>query len=137
VLGLPEQDLDDGETSFLGMFVNESGDILRGGIRVHLEYTFATFPQERQQRVVATEQHIVIEHFIDPALDFMLDLTKIYQHATRVEHRSLQSNHRPAIVPVEVPTLAGIIQQAMTITKIDFACYPKHDDVNQPLTLGR
>ena len=39
------------------------------GFAVHHEHALSLLTQERQQRIVAAEQHRVIEVLVDPALD--------------------------------------------------------------------
>ena len=55
---------------------------------------------------------------------------EIDEHPRRVERVRFKDDDCPAVVSVEVPTLAIIIEQAMTVTKLDFACYSEHVDVN-------
>src|SRR4051794_8777324 len=74
LLGLPEHDLDDRQSGLDGPLIDEAGDILGGRVLVHDEDALAVLPEDGEDRVVAPQQHVVIEVVVDPALDLGLDL---------------------------------------------------------------
>jgi hypothetical protein len=110
----------------LGLQVDELGDALR--CRVHIEQIigFLQLLKRRQDRVVFMQDHLVIEVVVDPRLHHPFDLAEIDDHAQRIELIALNSNDRRAIVPVQMPAFAAVIQQAMTVTKVDFASNSMH-----------
>jgi hypothetical protein len=68
----------------------------------------------------------MIEIVIDPTADDLFDLRKIEDHAAAVEGGGFQHNHRPPVVPVQVPAFALVIEQPMPVTEIDFTSNAKH-----------
>ena len=127
MLGFPEQDLDDRQARLPGVFIDQPRDVLGRRVAVHLEYALTTFSQQGQEWIVATQQHVMVKMIVDPVLDLPLDLGEIDQHAARIELRALQGDHGTAGVPMQMTALALVIQQAMTITKLDLARHSKHD----------
>ena len=110
MLGFPEQHLDDRQACLPGVLIDQAGDILGRRVAVHLEYALATFSQQGQEWIVATQQHVVVKVIVDPVLDLPLDLGEIDQHAPRVELRTLQRDHGTAGVPMQMTALALVIQ---------------------------
>jgi hypothetical protein len=109
MLGFPEHDFDHRKTTLPGVFKDQPGDILRCRIAVHHENTLSALTEHRQEGIVLAQQHVVIQVFVNPLLDRPLDIGEIDQHPPLIELRSLQGNHRTAIVTVEMTTLAVIV----------------------------
>ena len=68
----------------------------------------------------------MVQFVVDPSADDALDVGKIEDHAALVELLRLDHDHRPAVVAVQIAALAGVIQQAMAVTEVDFASDSKH-----------
>jgi hypothetical protein len=127
MLGFPEQNLDDRQACLPGSLVNQPRDILSRRVAFHLEYALTAFAQQGQEWIVATQEHVVVKVFVDPKLNLPPDLGEIDQHPACIELRTLQGDHRTAGVTVQMTAFALVIQQAMTITKLDLARHSKHD----------
>jgi len=126
MLCLPEHDFDDRQTGFLGMLIDQAGDVLRRGVAVHHENSLTVLPQRGQDGVVPAQKHGVIQIVVDPLLNLPLDLREIDQHAPRVKFRALQRDHSTTIVSVQMTALAIVIQQAVAVAKINFSCDSEH-----------
>ena len=110
----------------LGLQVDEFGDALRSRVHVEQVIGFLQLLKSRQNRVVFMQDHLVIEVVIDPRLHHPFDLAEIDDHAQRIELIALNSNDRRAIVPMQMPALATVIQQPMAVTEVDFASNSMH-----------
>jgi hypothetical protein len=128
MLGFPEQDLHDRQARLPGVFINQLRDVLGGGIAIHLEYALTTFAQQGQEWIVTTQKHVMVKMVFDPVLDLPLDLGEIDEHPARIQLGSLQRDDRTAGVPMKMTALALVLQQAMTVTKLDFARHSEHGD---------
>src|SRR5438552_2147704 len=82
---LPHLHAGDRKTFFRGVLENEPGDVFRGGIALADEYRLAEVLQDLHERIVMTQQHLVIERLIDPALDDPLDIAEVADHVAAVE----------------------------------------------------
>src|SRR4051794_36494705 len=71
---LPQNDLDDRQTRMFRLVENEARDVLGRGVVVHDKHTFTPVAENRQERVGGREKHRVIEVFVDPALNLLLDV---------------------------------------------------------------
>ncbi len=85
-----------------------------------------SFSQHGHGRIVAVEYHAVVQIFVDPAADHRFDLVEIEHHSLIVQRRGLDRNNRPAVMSVQMPALALVVQQPMAVTKIDFSGNAKH-----------
>jgi len=110
----------------LGLQVDELGDALSGRVHVQQKIRLLQLLKRRQDRVVFMQDHLVIEIVVDPRLHHPLDLAEINDHAQSIELIALNSNDRRAIVPMQMPALATVIQQPMAITEVDFASNSMH-----------
>ncbi len=133
MLRFPEHDLDHRQAGLSRVFVNQSCDVLGRRIDVHDEHPLTALDERRQQGIVATEQHVMIEILVDPGVDYPLDLSEIDQHAATVECLTLERDHCPAVVAVKVAALAIVVQEPMPVTELDFTCDPEHSFRYLPL----
>ena len=76
----------------------------------------------------------MIEVRVDPAADGFFDRREVDDHAERVEPASLQGDDRAAIVPVQMATLAVVIEKSMTIAKANLARDLEHGVL--PIVVG-
>ena len=90
-------------------------------VREALQHTVTGLGERRHGRVVAMQDHAVIERLVNPAAYDALNLREIEHHAHLVEFLCFQGDDRPTVVPVQVFALAFVIEQAMPIAEIDFA----------------
>jgi len=100
VVGFPEEDFHDRESSLDGVFEDQAGDILGRRVPLHHKNTLASITQNGQQWIVAAEQQIVIQIFVDPVLDIPLDIAKIDEDSAVIERISPQSNHGATVMTV-------------------------------------
>src|SRR5262245_15722235 len=127
MIRLPQLNLDDWEPFADGKIVDEASDIL--GRRVHIEdnHRFAKLPKEWQHGVVSMQQHFVVKRLVDPTRNHFFDLCKIHDHTERIELIRLEADDRSAVVAVQMPALAVIVQQAMAVAESDLARHAKHE----------
>ena len=109
MLCFPEQYLDDRQAGLPGVFIDQPCDVLGRRIAVHLENAFAAFSQQGQERIVTTQQHVVVKVILDPVLDLSLDLGEIDQHPAFIELGALHCDHRTARVSMQMTALALVI----------------------------
>src|SRR5271157_2934440 len=126
VLGLPEQNFDNWQTGVTGLLVDEPGDVLRRRVRLHHEDSLPALTEQRQQGIVAAEQHVVVQVLIDPALNLLLDLAEIDQYSPLIQLGALQGNQGPAVMTVEMAALALVVHQTVPVTEMDLAGDSKH-----------
>ena len=69
---------------------------------------------------------VVVEMVVDPAVDRSLDLRKIQHHAAIVKPRCLEGDAHPAVVPVQMPALALVMQEPMAVAEVDFSGNSEH-----------
>ena len=74
--------------------------------------------QQRHRRIVAVQEHAVVEVLVDPAAT-PLDVAEVEHHAPRVQAGRLQRNDRPAVVAMQVPALSLVVQQPMAVAEVD------------------
>ena len=72
------------------------------------------------------QQHFVIERLVDPRAHDILDLRKVHDHAEAVELGRFERNDGPAVVAVQVPAFAVVVQQPVAVAKADFAGHTVH-----------
>ncbi len=128
----PEHDLDDRQTGEARFVMNQAGDVFGRRITVHLEDPLTALPEHRQERVFTTEQHVMIEVFVDPRLNLALDFAEVDENATLIEGWAADRDDRAAIMTVQVAALAVVIEQTMSITEVNLA-----DDAKTGLGMAR
>ena len=77
-------------------------------------------------RVVAMQDHAMVEVLVDPVADHVLDVREIDHHAPRVELFGLDRDDGPAVVAVQVLALAVVVEQPVAVAEVDFARHSKH-----------
>ncbi len=80
-LGFPKADLDDRQPRPLGLLEDEPGDVFGGRVLVHDEDAFALSLQDGQDWVFAAKQQVVVDVLVHPALDGLLDVGEVDEHA--------------------------------------------------------
>ena len=74
-----------GSSSFVDLFVDQPGDVLGRGILVEQVERLAHLLEHRHDRVVAVEEHPVVEVVVDPGAHGRLDVGEVDQHPAVVE----------------------------------------------------
>src|SRR5690348_10424303 len=113
----PEPGFNDRETMIGGEIVNQLGDILGRRVGIHQEHWFAKLFQYGDRRIIAVQDHAMIEIVVDPTADHALDVAEIEHHAAMIKLLGLNDNHRPAVVAVQVTALSLVVQQSMAVTE--------------------
>src|SRR5262249_45553017 len=83
--------------------------------------------QDGDERIAGLEDEAVVEGLVEPAADHTLQDGEIDHHALSVQGRSFEGDENPAIVPVQVPALALVLEQAVAIAERQLARHPEHD----------
>jgi hypothetical protein len=78
-----------------------------------------------------TQDHLVIELAIDPALDDALDVAEVAHHVPRIECIAADVDFHDGVVPMRMPADAVIIHQAVAVAELD----PLGDRVHSPVML--
>lgn len=63
----------------------------------------------------------MIEVGIDPGLHNPFDFAEVDDHTKFVELFAFNGDDRDAVVAVQVATLAGVVEQPMAVTEVNFA----------------
>ena len=122
----PEADFNDRHALLAGDIGDQLGDVFRRRIHVQQIHRLALLFQDRHDRVVAVQNHAVVEMIVDPAVDAALDLVEIDDHPLPVEALGLDGDDRPAVVAVQMPALALVMQEPMAVTEVDFSGNAEH-----------
>jgi hypothetical protein len=97
---------------------------------------FSKFMQIGDDRVILTEDHPVIELFVDPTTDHIFDIREIDDHPAVIEFVGLERNDNSTIVAVKMTALSLIVQKTMSIAKVNFSCHKIHDKSKRDARLG-
>src|SRR6185312_16641942 len=76
----PHRDADDGKTVLRRLVEDQFRDPLHGRVAVEEIDRLAEFLERLDERIVVTQQHLVIELAVDPAFDQPLDVAEIADH---------------------------------------------------------
>lgn len=68
----------------------------------------------------------MIQILVDPPLENPLNIREVENHPQFVKRIRLKSYKKSPIMTVQVTALALVLEQPMTITKINLACYAVH-----------
>ena len=68
----------------------------------------------------------MIERRVDPGCQHTLDMRKVHHHAKRIQFGGLQGDDGPAVMPVEVPALTLVAEQAVAITELNLTRHAVH-----------
>ena len=101
------------------MVEDDLRDMLDGGVRVDEEDRLTQSLQGRDERVVAAEDHLVIDRLVDPALDDSLDVAEVAHHVARVEGAGAHLDFRNGVVAVRMLADAVVVEQAMAVAELD------------------
>src|ERR1051325_3985945 len=82
---LPDPYPDDAQAVFDGVVVNQSRDPFDGRIAVEEEHGLAELLEGLDERIVAPQQHLVIERVVDPPLHRGFDVAEVAHHIPAVE----------------------------------------------------
>ena len=108
------------------MVVDQFRDALGGRVHINHHHRLALAAQFGKDRVVAVQDHLVVERLIDPRADDLLDLGEIDHHAERIERGRLDRDDRLAVVPVQVLALAGVVEEPVAVAEEDFLGHAEH-----------
>jgi hypothetical protein len=78
----------------------------------------------------------VIELFVYPTADHIFNIRKIDDHPAVVEFVRLEGNDNSTIVAVKMTALSLIVQETMSIAKINFSRHKIHDMSKRNVSLG-
>lgn len=101
--------------------VDELGEVLCGGVFIDEVVGFVLLLEHGQDRIVLVQDHLVIEIVIDPGLHDPFNFAEVDDHAELVELVALDGDDSDAIVPMQMATLTGVVEQAMAVAEVDFA----------------
>src|SRR5690606_37570879 len=116
---LPKPGFDDRKALRGREVEDELGDVFGRGVEIDEVERFAQLFQGRHRRVVAPQNHAVVEIFVDPAAHHSFDVGKIEHHAAPVELGGLDYNYGPPAVAMQMAAFSLVVEQAVAIAKID------------------
>ena len=61
----------------------------------------------------------MVEVGVDPSLDKVTHVAKVHDHAESIQRIGLNIHFEERVVSVQVPTLAVVVQQTVTIAELD------------------
>src|SRR5438874_12130654 len=82
---LPHFHPHDREALLLLVFEDETRDAFDGRIAVEQKDRIAELSKRRHERIVVSQQHLVIELLVDPAFDHAFDVAEVADHVAIVE----------------------------------------------------
>ena len=94
--------------------------MLHRGIAVDDKHGLAQPLQRLNQRVIASQDHLVVELAIDPSLDDPLDVREIAHHVAVVERPAADFDLGDGVVAVRVLADAVVVEQAMAVAELNF-----------------
>ena len=89
------------------------------GIALEQIHRLAKRAERRHERIVLTQDHLVIELAIDPPFDHALDVAEVDDHIALVEAIRPDLDLHGGVVPVRVFAHAVVIEQPVTVTEVD------------------
>lgn len=123
---LPERHFLDGKFCFLGLLINQLRDVFCRRVCVDDINRLVEFLQKGDRRIVAVQDHFVVEFVVDPGSQRVFDVAEVYEHPPFVEVFTLQNDDGATVMSVKLFAFAIVVQQAMTIAKFDFLCDAIH-----------
>ena len=118
--------LDDRKALFRSEFKNEFGDVFRRRVVVNQTKRLAEFLKRGNGRVIAAQNHAVVQLIINPTTHNTFNVGEVEHHAAVIQRSTFQHNHSPTVVTVQVSALAVVIHQSVAVAEIDFPCDTKH-----------
>ena len=101
------------------MVKDEACDPFDCGVAVEHEDGLAQPLQRLQQRIIVTEDHLMVELAIDPRLDDPLDVAEITDHVTRIERATPNFDLGHGVVAVRVFTHTVVVEETMAVAEVD------------------
>ena len=89
------------------------------GIALELVDRLAERLERRDQRIVVTQDHLVIELAVDPALHDALDVREIRDHVAAVEPIRAHVDLDDGVVAVRMLADAVVVEQPMAVAEVD------------------
>lgn len=129
--GFPQDDFNDRETPRFRFVEDQLRDILGRGVVGDQEERLKMLAEDRHHRIGLIQNHAVIEFIVDPGSNGLFNVREVDEHPSGIEFGGLQRDQDAAIVPVQMTAFAGIVQQPVPVTEIDFLRDAKHDDLEQ------
>jgi hypothetical protein len=118
-VAFPKRDFHDRQSFAAGVLENEASNVLGRRISRNQHEGFAQRLEEGNGRVVFTQDHAVVQFGIDPGAKRAFDVGKIDEHAALVERFGFQHDDGFSVMAVQMPTLPRVIEQAVSVAKID------------------
>ena len=125
--GLPEINLRYWKPLLVREVIDEPGNVLGCWVAINQVERLPQFLQRGHGWIVSMKDHAMIQGVVNPSTDNSLNVGKVDHHAPLIETIGGKRNHGPTIVTVEEAALSVVIQQTMSVTKIDLSCNSKHD----------
>src|SRR5262249_50574474 len=126
VFRLPQLDLDHRKTLAGSEVKDQLGNVFGRWVNVQHKHRLALMAQQRQHRVVAVQQHLVVERLVDPRAHHGFHAGKVHDHAEVVKARRGERQDGATVVPVQVAALAVVIEQAVAVAEVDLARHAEH-----------
>jgi hypothetical protein len=99
--------------------MDELGNVLSRGIGIQNKARFMQGLKRLEHWIVLAEQHLMIEFTVNPALHNDVDVAKVHHHTSVVQRSCFNVDLSFGVVPVQMPALTFVVQQAVSVTKMD------------------
>ena len=112
------------------MVKDEARDPFDGWVTIDDEDRLAQLLQRLDQRIIVTEDHLVIELAIDPLLDDQFDVAEITDHVPRIERVGPNFDFGNGVVAMGMFACAIVVEETMAVAEI----YALGDRIHGQLT---
>ena len=102
------------------MLVNHFAEHFGGGVFVNRQETLVVGNERRDDGVIFMQQKVMIQMLVDESFHRIADIGKVADHALFIEIFALDGDTGFYAVAVQIAAFAGMVHQAMAVTKINF-----------------
>ena len=99
--------------------IDQSRDPFHGRIAVNDEDWFAEGLQRFHERIIVSQDHLVIELAVNPPLDDPLDVAEIHHHIPCVQRIGAHLDLGDRVVAVRMLADAVVVEQPMAVAEVD------------------
>ena len=98
---------------------DQPGDALDRRVALEQVHRLAKRLERFDERIIAPQDHLVIELAIDPPFDDSLDVAEVHHHVAVVETVGADVDLDRRVVSVRVLAHAVIVEQPVAVTELD------------------
>lgn len=108
---------------------NEAGNVLSRRIAVDQVKRFPGLFQHGNEGIGLAQDHFVIEIFLNPCAQVAFDITKIDEHAPRVQTLTFKDYNGFRIVTMQEAALPVVVEESMAVTELNFLRDAEHERI--------